>query len=592
MNLTKLILMFTLLSASLGFSSGGNYDYEAAWKKVEKAVEEGLPKSAIKIIDEIFEKAITEGESQQQIRATISKAKLTLDTEELGLEKVIADLDANINRSTEPSKQILHSMVAELFHRYYNDQQYLISQRTNLASYDSGDIRTWAPNNFRDFITGQYLKSIEGDLTKYKTEDFKTLLIDQKRADISLRPTLKDLLIDRALQYFSQKDYSRVIPSFAFKVDDVQYFSAVDEFVQLEIPSQDEDSKLYQAVLLFQQHLKYLLETNQPKVLAHYDVKRLDFIRANAEMPDQVEKYQTGLRNAIAYHSDGNEYPFTLSLAQLYINQQEYQEALVILKPLETYEENDHIRSRYQSIVNQISKKELTLGGDDVVIPNQNFLMTVTSRNIDQLFFKVLKVDPKVHKGLQGKKPKQRQKYLDGLAPLMTWKRQEVKEGYKRRTHEEIVDGLPVGKYALAVSTDQNFDSSGAYMYAIFDVSDLAHATYNEVSGKKMMVRSRTTGKPLKNVSITILQQKYNQNERTYELDEIKTVKTDRDGWADIEVGGNRSVTYRLEQDGDVLALDRNDYQYDIRESDHSRRCLSNLIKTSCLQSERKTSLK
>jgi len=234
MNLTKLILMFTLLSASLGFSSGGNYDYEAAWKKVEKAVEEGLPKSAIKIIDEIFEKAITEGESQQQIRATISKAKLTLDTEELGLEKVIADLDANINRSTEPSKQILHSMVAELFHRYYNDQQYLISQRTNLASYDSGDIRTWAPNNFRDFINGQYLKSIEGDLTKYKTEDFKTLLIDQKRADISLRPTLKDLLIDRALQYFSQKDYSRVIPSFAFKVDDVQYFSAVDDWTSSE----------------------------------------------------------------------------------------------------------------------------------------------------------------------------------------------------------------------------------------------------------------------------------------------------------------------------------------------------------------------
>jgi len=562
--------MVSLFFASLGFSSISDFDYEAAWKKVEKAVEDGLPKTAIKLIDEIFEKAIDDGESQQQIKATISKAKLTLDTEELGLEQVIADLEANVNRSNEPSKQILHSMIAELFHRYYNDQQYIISQRTNLANYDSGDIRTWAPNNFRDYIAGQYLESIKGDLTKYKTKDFVTLLIDQKRADISLRPTLKDLLMDRVLQYFSQKDYSRVVPSYAFKIDDEKYFGSVDEFVKLEITSQDIDSKLYQAVLLFQEHLEYLQSSRQLKVLAHYDVKRLDFIRANAEMLDQVKKYQVGLKNAIEYHSKGNEYAFILALAQLHINTQEYEQALQVLKPLESYKADDHIKSRYQSLINQINKKELQLGGDDVVIPNQNFLMTITSRNVDELYFKVVKLDAKIYKSIQGQKQDQRQMYLEGLSAIKSWNRKNVREGYKRRTHEEIIDKLPLGKYAMITSTNQNFDSKGAYFYSVFDVSDLAHSTYDDLSGKKMLVRSRDTGKPLKNVSVTILQQKYNQGERVYELNEIKTVKTNRDGWADVEVGGNRSVSYRLEKGDDVLALDRNDYQYNIRQRNNA----------------------
>ena len=194
MKYNKLIAIMSLSALSLLFSSFNSFDYEKAWKNVDQFIEKGLPKSALKEVNAIYDYAIKDNNVAQQIKAVNFKVQLILQTEELGLETVISELEGSIEKASSPGKYILHSYAAELIDQYFSSQYYTISQRTNLSDFDTGDIRTWAPNNYRDYIASHYLKSVDGSLKSYVTSDYKAIIPNYDKADISLRPSLYELV--------------------------------------------------------------------------------------------------------------------------------------------------------------------------------------------------------------------------------------------------------------------------------------------------------------------------------------------------------------------------------------------------------------
>ena len=301
MKYNKVIAIMSISLLSLLFSSFDAFDYDKAWKSVEQYMEKGLPKSALKEVKKIYHHAIKENNVAQQIKAVTYKTKLILDTEELGLETVVSELEESIKEAQSPGKYILHSLAGELMQNYFQSQYYQISQRTNLANFETGDIRTWTPNNFRTYVSNQYLQSLDDSLKEYQTSDFKDIISNLKRADLSLRPTLYELILDRALQYFSNTNTLGVKPSFAFKIDDPVYYSSVEEFITMKVETDDKESNLYQAVSLFQLGLKKQLENGNKKVLAEYDLNRLNFVKRHGEMQHSDSLYVKALQEGASY---------------------------------------------------------------------------------------------------------------------------------------------------------------------------------------------------------------------------------------------------------------------------------------------------
>jgi len=72
----KTIFRFGLLAALIlminpAFMKPDDRPYEELWKEVDALMEKGLPRSALEVIDVVQQKALTENQGQQLLKAAI-----------------------------------------------------------------------------------------------------------------------------------------------------------------------------------------------------------------------------------------------------------------------------------------------------------------------------------------------------------------------------------------------------------------------------------------------------------------------------------------------------------------------------------------
>ncbi len=573
MKYNKVIAIMSISILSLIFSSFDTFDYEKAWKNVEEFIEKGLPKSALDEVKVIFSNAIKDNNIEQQIKAVTYKTQLILQTEELGLETVVAELEESIEKASMPSKQILHSLAGELMANYFRSQYYIISQRTNLNDFDTGDIRTWTPNNFRNYISTQYLASVDKKLKNFPSSDFKNIIPNFSDADISLRPSLYELILDRALTYFSNTNTQGTKPSFSFKINDEAYFSKVEDFVNFQIKTKDEKSKLYQAMLLFQEGLKLQLDNGNQKVLAEYDLKRLDFVKQHAEISKADELYVNALNEAIAYYKDNLGHPFQIKLGLDYRLKKKYQEAINVFNTILNENPSEYIKSVAVKWIAIINTPSLSIQTEQVIPIKSNFLVNVSSRNLNNVCFKLVDAKNKDFSALfKGQREKQREN-IEALPVIRRWDQKNIQDGYNFSSFEEIIDGLPKGKYILVASDTEEYSSNkSAYVFSAFFVSNIAHSTYDVIGGKKVSVRDRSTGKPLKNATVEAHSRSYNRTSRNYELKFLSRWKTNKDGFVKFKFNSNNSISYKIKYKDDLLDMEQFDYTSRLRKREYANR--------------------
>lgn len=559
----NILTMIALLFASLGFAGDDIFDFDQAWKRVDAAISKGLPKTALTEINQIYDAAVQEKNVTQQLKATISGAKLVLDTEELGLEAIVGDLEKKLQGASSPAKEILHSMTAELFDQYYRNQYYKISQRTDLTNHDTGDIRTWAPNNYRDYIAGHYLSSVRGNLRGYQTEEYKELLLNAEKAEVSLRPSLQDLLIDRALQYFSARDNRSITSSFTFEMDDPKYYSVLSKFIDLQIDSTDSDSKLLRALQLFHNQLCYLTEEKNEELMADYDLRRLEFVNMHAQVSDKKSLFMEALIAGMKERVPKFAGMYGIRLAQEYINDGKYEEALSILNDEISTEVPPYVSATKKNLIANIYQKSLYLQTEQVVPSDKGFLVYVTSRNLDKIYYKIVKAEGDDLRKVFGARRDDQINRIEKLKVVRSWSTDKVRSGLGQSSYEEVVDGLPYGTYMIIASNDPGFvGQSAAYQYAAFYVSDLAHVSYKSVGKNQVSVRDRSTGQPVAGATVDVYTRKYNRSSREYDLTRVQSSSTTASGMMQITSVNNDGITYKISKGADRLSLEEFDYFY------------------------------
>ena len=304
--------------------------WEAQWKKVDEAVQKGLPKSAIEALQPILDGAMAEKNYPTAIKAIGRKIALEGNIQGNKPEEKIIRLEAEIAKASAEMQPMLEVILADWYWQYFQQNRWRFMQRTATAAGAPGtpgrgkDFTTWdLPRLFAE-IDKHFQKALaaEGQLKKIPVRAFDDLLTKGSMPD-SYRPTLYDFVAHQALEFYNSGEQAAAKAEDAFELSaDSPVFRPIEEFVawdpqgekaltQGESPhplplSQGErgDSNTLRAIRLYQQLLRFHQGDEDKSALLDADIERLNFGHNRAVGEEKAALYKAALQRFIKQWGD------------------------------------------------------------------------------------------------------------------------------------------------------------------------------------------------------------------------------------------------------------------------------------------------
>jgi hypothetical protein len=565
--------------------------YSLQWKKVDSLSNLGLPKSALVIVNKIYDQAKKEKNDPQYLKAFIYRLKLKADFREDALASSIRDVNAEIKGSHEPARQILNSILAEIYQSYYQNNRYQFGNRTEILNNNSDSIQTWDLKTLTRKTVKTWLFSLQDPslLKSLQVSDFADILEKpQSQVNNSYRPTLYDFLCWRALEYFSGNESPDKAFATPFSLNQPSYFSQARDFtaLKLELPA---DSSSFPAFSLkiYKDLAGFHAQDKDPHALIDEELHRFQFLKDNSsiEIKDSLylnalkkleqtclsSQYSTDVTYAIAAYlkEQGSQY----HPAESQKHKWELKEALDYCNLAITRFPESTGAGNCKLLAADIKKPALQVETEHAVVPQNPSLGVIEFKNLKTLYFRLAKSDPDVDRERTINRSREDQvSYYTNLAFQKDWSLNLPNDGDFQSHRMEIrLPGLPVGYYILIASSDHDFkDTDQIIAWAPFFSTQISYISQrNEKSEEEFYILDRETGLPLSGVTAEAFRNVFNYTIRKYENQKSGEYMTDENGHfilpAVLQNGTNNNVYLRLKMKDDLLVT-RNYYRYPVNE--------------------------
>jgi len=599
---TKVIILFLLLSFivfasiynktynSLSINTSNmttqtSNDHLKEWKKIDSLVNKGLTQSALKQVDILYNTVKAEGNTPQVVKTIIYKSKLVDIKEEDSYLKIFKIVDSEIQTAQAPLKNILHSLQAELFWRYYSTNRYTFINRSTTVDFKKDDIATWDLKTIVAKISEHYLKSLEkSDILKtIKIEDYSAILTLDK-SSILYRPTLYDFLAHRAIDYFSNDEPSISHPLDAFKIDNPDYFSLPEEFIKMNFSTNDSLSFKYYALKIIQDVVKFHINNYDLRPLIDVELKRLRFIQSYAEFDDKDTLYfKTLLKLEEKYKRDPAVADVSYQIANQYYlkgtmyNPSQTDDYKWELKKavdkcnevVEAFPKTDGAKN-CMNLTDRIKSTKINLTLEAFVPSQKQFLGYLSYANVGKLYLRIIPADYQKIKD-ERLKYKSTQEMLNAYINMKFDKTLSLDliddKDYQTHSTEIALPELKKGYYIILASDNKDFSyKEGDVIYSTVMVTDLSYLTRRSDEGTyHIYVLNRNDGTPVANAKIQTYSEEYNSIKRTYENKKWKSFVTNSEGFVEIPTEKNadyRSFNIEITNNDDFIYSDRDFYQY------------------------------
>ena len=601
MPVKKILVLALAFCASIALSLGfiiklknkqniplfGKYDnYEKLWKRIDSCENKGLTESALKIVDEIYNRAKTENNAPQFVKSVIFKLKFAQYKEEFSQEKNINDLTKEVASAKFPIKPILQSLLADAYWQYYQQNRWKFYNRSQTTSFNKEDIATW---DLKAIINGcivNFKQSLQqtNDLKVTKLQLFDEIIVKGTAETRLWRPTLYDFLAHRALDFFKNSEADVTKAAQQFVVNNDEYLKPYPDFINLKITKPIDSLELkYYAVTLYQNLYDFNLKTENVTSVLDLEFDRLAFINiySKNELKDSLYlqtlnwlqlKYSISTRVAEIKHKMAEWYLQKSSSYQP-LNSDEYKEYKTKAHTICTQIVQQYPKTRgaqmAQNTLNNIELKSLQITAEqvnDLNLPNR-VLLNYT--NVSKLYFKLVKTDYFTLRNYQNKF------YSENLIPkllnlptVLNFD-QELPNDKDFNPHSVEIKVPPVdaGYYVLLASITPNFSlKENIICHQVYSVSDLATLNKRKSNGEyDFYVLNRTTGKPIVNATIQVWYNKYNYKISEYEFKKGNQFTTDTKGYASVKGNGSTeeyNFFVEIKNEKDNLISNDNFYSY------------------------------
>ncbi|MFM9837370.1 MAG: alpha-2-macroglobulin family protein [Cyclobacteriaceae bacterium] len=569
------------------------YNYEKAWQEAKEFENKGLPESALKTVNTIYEQAKKEQNAGQLVKSVIHQLKFTDYKEENAFVKNLNRLRAEAQAATFPTKPVLHSMLAEMYWQYYQNNRHRFGERSELTNVKQDDIETWSLNKIIEETFQQYKLSLEeSDRSKGTSIEFyEEVLHRGNELGRSYRATLYDFLAHRALDFSSGEEASITRPVYAFVLDKEEYLSAANEFVKLPITSKDTFSMKFFGIHLLQDLVQFHLSDKDPEALVDVDMKRLLFVKQNLILANKEEAYRKALEQL-----ERKFINHPVSTRVTYLLAQTYAEQAPLYKPLQSddhkwdykkaFEICEAAKKRFpnsdgaiqcENLQEDILTKSISASIEENNVSREVFRGLVQYRNFTDLHYRIIKTNheevrtqrKKWEKDYQVDREQKFIEYFVSKAPIKSGKFVLPDDhDYQQHSIEVKLDALPEGEYMVLFSHRTDFiTATNGLAYAFTRVTNISHIHRTLKDGNsEFYMLHRQSGEPLPNVLADAYANQYNYKKQSYELIKISSFKSDSKGYFVIpyvkdDNRRNFSVDFRIGEDRFSTApIDRYEY--------------------------------
>ncbi|MCX6283992.1 MAG: MG2 domain-containing protein [Bacteroidetes bacterium] len=570
--------------------------WQKEWKQVDSLSDLGLPKSAMEIVERIYLSSKSGKDIPQFIKTVIYKIKLNSFFREDFLVTTLRDLDDEISKAPEPSKQILQSISAEVYTKYYENNRYRFSNRTRLADVKPDSLSTWDQRTLMKVIYNNYLASLHNDklLKSISITDFKAIIeipgsgftnqtSPEKELEtvVILRPTLYDFLANRALDFFISSDGPGIKPAFGFKMNTVSYFSQTDEFIKLSFPADDSLSQDLQAIKIYQDLALFHRNDKNPPALVDAELARLEFVKDKALTGSNDSLYLDALKQ---FENRFKESPVSANIsfviAGFYkeegggkanepLHKYDIKKALEICEAVIKRFPGSEGAKNCRILADNILGNELGIKNEAVVYPGKLSLSLITYKNNNKLFLRQYKVGREAWESSKGKLKKEEVIEFIEKQPIITSWDQLLPDFGDYRSHS-IETSLPPagpGFYVILVCPDPSFSKSSELItYSDYVVSALNYISrQNKNSSISLNIFNRDSGLPMPGINVETWVRNYNYRNREWETNKIHDFISDDNGFVTIppaETGAKNNNLYCKLINADDVLLTTSYYQY------------------------------
>ncbi|MEI6060953.1 MAG: alpha-2-macroglobulin family protein [Bacteroidota bacterium] len=538
--------IFVLFILFLSLNALPQKFYLSEWKQVDSLAGIGQSQSALDLVTLLYEQAKTSNQAEQFLKASLYRMKLEADFQEDTYEKSIARTQLEIKTAHAPVKQILHSIMAELYWRYYQNNRWQILNRSETVNFASEDIKTWDLKKLVTTCMDNYALSLTGkdQLKNTAVSSYTEILVKEKDSE-KFRPTLFDFLAQRALFFYTISDAGLTKPVATFTMDNPGLFDASAAFVSLSLSSPHTLSFEFQALRLYQEIVRLHLKDTDPTALVDAELERLNYVHEKSILTEKDSLYLAALyqlENRFKDHPSSTEVDFKIAneLNQGNVGFVPYLDDEQTGIPVAHDDKNKWDKrkavecceaaiSRFpesfgakncRALIESIKRPSISLTTEYVFPASKPSRALVKYKNIPRIYFRLVKTDPGTERDMQQDESTIRvAKYL-GMKAVLSWEQSLPLEGdFRDHTAEIRIPSLKTGFYVLLTSNDSLFPiKSETLICNHFWVSNISYISRREQDGtNEVMVLQRESGQPLAGVHVQVYYPAYNSTRRRYE---------------------------------------------------------------------------
>lgn len=519
--------------------------YDTLWQDVQEFENKNLPKSALKIVENIYAKANATENPPQIIKALFYKSKFSLILEEDAQLKIISQFKEHIDKSSFPTRNVLENVLANLYWQYFSQNKWKFYNRTKTdKKVDKTDFRTWDLDTLFAEIHIHYQKSLENSLLLQKTDiyDFSDILSIVQNSK-EYRPSLFDFLAHNALDFYKTSETTITKPNYQFKIDNSKLIGDATTFLNINLTTKDKNSLQFNALKIYQELINFHLKNNHLKALITIDLERLNFVNNHAVFNDKQKLFlQTLKKSEEKQQRNATSKLYSYQIARIYRKQaKSYQfnkkevfrfknkEALAICNAVISKFPNSIASKKCNALKKQITTKSLAILAEKFSPVNTPSRLLITYNNIDNLHFTAYKIDENKITVLNNiYKEKERINFIKKLTKIKSWHNKLRNEfDYRKHTTEVIVPKLSQGNYLIVAHQSNVLNINQLYAIANIQVSNLALIQNTNTNKTTYQVVNRNTGKPIENATLLLQNNQPNSRKKLYQK-----LTTDKNGFA------------------------------------------------------------
>lgn len=551
-----------------------NGSYLEMWQQADSLESEGLPKSALAVVEKIYEKAKKENNIDHLIRALVYQLKYLSYFEEDARFLMVDRMKTEISETGFPANAVMHSMLAELYQRLFEQERWTILQRGN-TNLENQEIKNWSLKDYVMHIAAHFDTSLVSPvgLQKLSIDKYQQFVGKGNFTD-NLRPSLYDFLIYRALDYYSSTETMLTRPVDYFNLSEDWFFNPASEFSKHAFATTDTFSSEYRVVKYYQQLLKFRIGNNNPNALLDADRKRLEYFYNHSSNMQKDSLYIRNLRLLMSKYKSETlvsevHYSYGELIRSFYQvsdpeSKKNLPKALKVFKDIVQKFPGSIAAKKAQNAINQLSTGEFSIEAPMVEIPGNPFAVKVFYRVDSILFLRVYKIKPTGFSNPEEDDYNYNQKeYLVSKmksGEVVYTKQFGLPQAFDLVQHsaEIILPGFEKGHYIIHVSQNEKPDfESGLQVFASFQLTTLSAIVFeNPGKSPELYVVHRESGHPLPGVGLQMWEHKYNYRTRKQEVKMGQSLLCDQQGKATLPLTSNDarySVELKLNNDSYIL---------------------------------------